>query len=74
MCAQVIFGVFVTVWTTVYLENWKRFQATLAHRWGMEGACPSITQVSRGMCAAPDASRPHTVIFSRVPALHVEMG
>jgi hypothetical protein len=34
---QVVFGLFVTLWTTVFLEDWKRRQATLAFQWGMEG-------------------------------------
>ena len=35
--SPVVFGLFVTVWCTVYLESWKRTQSTVAHEWGMEG-------------------------------------
>ncbi len=35
---EVVFGLFMTLWATLFLENWKRQQATFAMKWGMEGA------------------------------------
>ncbi len=34
---ETVFGLFIALWATVFLENWKRQQATLAMHWGMEG-------------------------------------
>lgn len=35
--AMVYFGVFMTVWSILYLELWKRRAANLTYRWGLIG-------------------------------------
>ena len=45
---EVVFGLFMTLWSTLFLENWKRRQATFCLHWGMEGKSGASLQVSGG--------------------------
>lgn len=33
----VFFAIFMSFWATLFLELWKRYSASVAHRWGMTG-------------------------------------
>ncbi|KAJ8980895.1 hypothetical protein NQ317_011195 [Molorchus minor] len=35
--ATIFFAVFMSFWSTLYLELWKRYSAEIAHRWGLTG-------------------------------------
>ena len=51
---ETVFGLFIALWATIFLENWKRQQATLAAHWGMEGECSPVTFL---WCNAADGVR-----------------
>ncbi|XP_014247440.1 anoctamin-5 isoform X2 [Cimex lectularius] len=33
--ATIIFAIFMSFWATLFLELWKRYSASIAHRWGL---------------------------------------
>ncbi|RZF41208.1 hypothetical protein LSTR_LSTR011589 [Laodelphax striatellus] len=33
----VVFAIFMSFWATLFLELWKRYSASIAHRWGLTG-------------------------------------
>lgn len=33
----IVFAIFMSVWSTVYLELWKRYSANMTHHWGLTG-------------------------------------
>lgn len=33
----IFFAVFMSIWSALYLELWKRYSAGIAHRWGLTG-------------------------------------
>lgn len=35
--ATIFFAVFMSVWSIIYLEFWKRYSAEITHRWGLAG-------------------------------------
>lgn len=35
--ATILFAVFMSIWSTIYLELWKRYSAEITHRWGLAG-------------------------------------
>ncbi|KAJ8950967.1 hypothetical protein NQ318_006351 [Aromia moschata] len=35
--ATIFFAVFMSFWSTLYLELWKRYSAEITHRWGLTG-------------------------------------
>lgn len=35
--STIYFAVFMSIWSALYLEFWKRYSAEVAHRWGMTG-------------------------------------
>mmetsp|Transcript_94118 Transcript_94118/g.129588 ORF Transcript_94118/g.129588 Transcript_94118/m.129588 type:complete len:104 (+) Transcript_94118:2055-2366(+) len=43
-----LYGLFMAIWSTVYVENWKRRQATIAFLWGQtEIENPSVKRVQK---------------------------
>ena len=34
MNKQIFFAVFNLIWTTLFLESWKRYSANLSYKWG----------------------------------------
>ncbi|KAL1115352.1 hypothetical protein AAG570_007382 [Ranatra chinensis] len=36
----VFFAIFMSFWATLFLELWKRYSASVAHRWGLTDYCP----------------------------------
>ncbi|XP_073989363.1 anoctamin-1-like isoform X2 [Rhodnius prolixus] len=37
--ATIVFAVFMSFWATLFLELWKRYSASIAHRWGLTDFC-----------------------------------
>ena len=42
----VIFAIFMSFWTALFLEFWKRYSAEVAHRWQVKNKCLDI-QIDR---------------------------
>lgn len=33
--STVFFGIFMSIWSALFVEFWKRYSAEIAHRWGL---------------------------------------
>eukprot|EP00448_Togula_jolla_P001195 CAMPEP_0170614350 /NCGR_PEP_ID=MMETSP0224-20130122/24754_1 /TAXON_ID=285029 /ORGANISM="Togula jolla, Strain CCCM 725" /LENGTH=753 /DNA_ID=CAMNT_0010940003 /DNA_START=79 /DNA_END=2338 /DNA_ORIENTATION=- len=42
--SHVVYATIISLWSTIFLEMWKRQQATLANRWGTDGTNHSSVQ------------------------------
>ena len=43
--ATVFFAIFMSLWAAVFLEGWKRYSASICHRWDIYGFDPQVRQI-----------------------------
>uniref|UniRef100_A0A1I8GS17 Anoctamin n=1 Tax=Macrostomum lignano TaxID=282301 RepID=A0A1I8GS17_9PLAT len=53
----VFYAVFMSIWSLIFLEFWKRRTATLAHRWGVSNYRVEISRPRPGFAARCDQHR-----------------